>query len=344
MMMTKKTRKLVTIHDVAKASGVSVSTISRVLNQKSDVAEETQHRVLEVIQQLGYSSNLAARSMRSSRTYMIGLIVPDVEFPYSLEVLKGVNHAIATSDYDLLIYTTGSFQKQDTALHEQQYVSRLNGTVTDGVIVVTPSARSFSSTAPIVSIDPHVIVENYPTVYVDHYQGAAEAVRYLVALGHRRIAYITGRAGMQNAERYRAYCDVLTEAGIAYDPALVYEGDYSIDCGADGARALLELADRPTAIFAANDQTAIGVAEAVQQLGLHIPQDLSLVGFDNIPEARFYQLTSVDHPLVEMGMMAVELLIKAIEGQEIENMITVIPTRLVVRETCQPPAERVNSR
>ncbi len=341
--MTKKTRRLVTIHDVAKASGVSVSTISRVLNQKSDVAEETQQRVLEVIQQLGYSSNLAARSMRSSRTYMIGLIVPDVEYAYSLEVLKGVNHAIATSDYDLLIYTTGSFQKQDTAVHEQQYVSRLNGTVTDGVIVVTPSARSFSSTAPIVSIDPHVIVENYPTVYVDHYQGAVEAVRYLVELGHRRIAYITGRSGMQNSERYRAYCDVLAEAGIPYDPDLVHEGDYSIDCGTVGARVLLALPDRPTAIFAANDQTAIGVSEAVEQLGVRIPDDLSLIGFDNIPEARFYQLTSVDHPLMQMGMMAVELLIKAIEGQTIEETITKIPTRLVVRKSCQALAENVKS-
>jgi LacI family transcriptional regulator len=148
---------------------------------------------------------------------------------------------------------------------------------------------------------------------------------------------------MQNAERYRAYCDVLAEAGIPYDPDLVYEGDYSIDCGTAGARVLLALPDRPTAIFAANDQTAIGVSEETQQLGLRIPDDLSLVGFDNIPEARFCQLTSVDHPLVQMGMMAVELLIKAIEGQKIENTITKIPTRLVVRESCKAPAERVKS-
>lgn len=341
--MTKKTRGLVTIHDVAKASGVSVSTISRVLNQKSDVAAETQQRVLEVIQKLGYSSNLAARSMRSSRTYMIGLIVPDVEYPYSLEVLKGVNHAIATSDYDLLIYTTGSFQKQDTALHEQQYVSRLNGAVTDGVIVVTPSAPSFSSTAPIVSIDPHVIIEKYPTVYLDHYQGAAEAMRYLLGLGHRRIAYISGRSGMQNEGRFQAYCDMLTEAGIAYDPDLFFEGDYSIQGGAAGARALLALSDRPTAIFAANDQTAIGVYEAVNQLGMSIPDDLSLVGFDNIPEARYYHLTSVEQPLIQMGIMAVELLIKAIEGEKIDNTITKLPARLVVRESCQPPMEKVKA-
>lgn len=341
--MTKKTRGLVTIHDVAKASGVSVSTISRVLNQKSDVAEETQQRVLEVIQQLGYSSNLAARSMRSSRTFMIGLIVPDVEYPYSLEVLKGVNHAIAASDYDLLIYTTGSFQKQDTALREQQYVSRLNGTITDGVIVVTPSAPSFSSTAPIVSIDPHVIVEKYPTVFVDHHQGATEAMRYLIGLGHRRIAYISGRMGMQNSERYRAYCDALREAGIAFDPVLVAEGDYSVPAGAACTRALLALPHPPTAIFAANDQSAIGAYEAAGQLGVRIPEDLSLVGFDNIPEARYYGLTSVDHPLMQMGSMAVEMLIQLIEGGRIENPITCIPATLVTRTSCQQQVEKVIS-
>ncbi len=152
--MPKKTGS-VTIQDVAKVAGVSVSTISRVLNNKVDVAEETQQHILDVIQQMGYSSNLAARSMRSSHTNLIGMIVPDVEFPYSLEMLKGVNHAISNQKYDLLIYTTGTYQKQDTALHEQHYVKLLNGTVTDGVIVVTPSAAWFSTSAPIVSIDPH---------------------------------------------------------------------------------------------------------------------------------------------------------------------------------------------
>jgi LacI family transcriptional regulator len=333
--MTKKTRGSITIHDVARASGVSVSTISRVLNQKVDVAEDTQNRILDVIKQLGYESNLAARSMRSSRTNLIGLIVPDVEYPYSLEVLRGVNHAIATKNYDLLIYTTGSFQKQDTAQHEQQYVARLNGTITDGVIVVTPSAGSFVSNAPIVSIDPHIFIENYPTIYIDHYQGAVEAIRYLVGLNHRRIAYISGRNGMQNAERYRGYCDVLSESGIAYDPALVMEGDYSNQTGAILARALLRMPDRPTAIFAANDQSALGVYETAQELGVRIPQDLSLIGFDNIPEAKYAELTTVEQPLAQMGMMAVELLIRLIEGEQTQSTVTKLPAKLIVRKSCQ---------
>ncbi|HEY9090026.1 MAG TPA: LacI family DNA-binding transcriptional regulator [Anaerolineaceae bacterium] len=332
--MPKKTSS-VTIHDVAKAAGVSVSTISRVLNNRVDVAEDTQQHILEVIQQMGYSSNLAARSMRSAHTNLIGMIVPDVEYPYSLEMLKGVNHAITDQKYDLLIYTTGSYQKQDTALHEQHYVRLLNGTVTDGVIVVTPSAALFSTHAPIVSIDPHTLIENYPTIYADHYQGAAEAVRYLVNLNHRRIAYISGRTGLQNGNRYKAYRDVLEEAGIPFDPQLVEEGDFSTQCGAQCARRLLTLPKPPSAIFAANDQSALGVWEAARELGVRIPEDLSLVGFDDIPEAQFSGLTTVHHPLIEMGAMAVELLIKLIEGEKPENYIQKIPTKLVVRNSCQ---------
>lgn len=329
----------VRIQDVARTAGVSVSTVSRVLNGKVDVAEETQQRVLGVIKDMGYSSTLAARSMRSSRTNLIGLIVPDVEHAYSLEVLKGANHAIAVTKYDLLIYTTGTFQKQDTAFREQHYVSLLNGTITDGVIVVTPSANSFSTNAPIVSIDPHQIGEDFPCIYADHYQGASEAVRYLVSLGHRRIAYITGRVGMQNDQRYHAYCDMLAEAGIPYDPDLVVEGDYSIQTGAECARVLLRLADRPTAIFAANDQSALGALEVAKELGVRVPEDLSLVGFDNIPDARYYGLTTVEQPLARMGAMAVEMLIDLIEGRIQEKSILKIPTQFVIRQSCQAAPE-----
>lgn len=331
--MSQKQRTT-TIQDVANAAGVSVSTVSRVLNNKVDVSIETQQQVRDVIQQLGYSSNLAARSMRCAHTNVIGLIVPDVEHPYALEVLKGVNHAIADKKYDLLIYTTGSYQKQDTALHEQHYVSLLNGTVTDGVIVVTPSANQFFTNSPIVSIDPHSLVQEFPTIYSDHYQGAAEAMRYLIGLNHRRIGYISGRQGMQNQERHQAYADVLKEVGAAYDPELVVEGDYSTITGAECARRLLNLQYPPSAIFAANDQSALGALATAKEMGIRIPDDLSLVGFDNIPEANYFGLTTVDQSLVKMGSLAVELLIKLIEGETIETVVQKLPASLVVRQSC----------
>lgn len=332
--MSRK-QSTVTILDVANAAGISVSTVSRVLNNKVDVSLETQQHVRNIIQQLGYSSNLAARSMRSAHTNLIGLIVPDVEHPYSLEVLKGVNHAILDQKYDLLIYTTGSYQKQDTAQHEQHYVSLLNGTVTDGVIVVTPSANQFSTSAPIVSIDPHVLIEEYPTIYSDHYQGASEAMRYLTGLGHRRIGYISGRNGMQNHERHKAYADVLQEVGVKYDSDLIVEGDYSTSTAAECARRLFALKEPPSAIFAANDQSALGVLAAAKDIGIRIPEDLSLVGFDNIPEASYFGLTTVDQSLVRMGSMAAKLLMQLIEGEEIETVVQRIPATLVIRQSCR---------
>lgn len=332
-MINKQSK--VTIQDVAKTAGVSVSTVSRVLNQKVDVSAETQNRIQQVITQMGYTSNLAARSMRSSRKNLIGLIVPDVEFPYSIEVMKGVNRAIADKKYDLLVYTTGGFQKRDSALREQHYISLLNGTITDGLIVVTPSAAHFVSTAPIVSIDPHVLDENYSTLLADHYSGAVELMHYLVSLHHQRIGFISGRSGFQSNERFRAYRDVLSEAGIEYDPDLVAAGDFSVRTGAECARKLLALKTRPTAIFAANDQSALGVYTAAEEMGIAIPEDLSLAGFDDIPEAKYYNLTTVRQPMDEMGAMAVELLIKLIEEDNVGRDVHQLPARLVVRGSCQ---------
>jgi LacI family transcriptional regulator len=257
--------------------------------------------------------------------------------------LKGINRVIGISKYDLLVYTTGSFQKQDTAQHEQQYVSRLNGTITDGVIVVTPSASTFSSSAPIVSIDPHVLNIEYPTIYSDHYQGASKAMRYLIGLKHRRIAYISGRPGLQNADRFTAYCDELRNAGIGLDTDLVMDGDYSTDCGEASAHKLFALPHPPSAIFAANDQMALGVLKAANDARKQVPQEISVIGYDNIPETKYLGITTVDQCLVEMGRQAVELLINLIEGKTIDSKIVKLTPSLVIRNSCQAFAAQKQS-
>src|SRR3990172_10118681 len=167
----KRATKTVNIIDVAKAAGVSVSTVSRVLNSRADVAFDTQERVLSVIGELGYTSSLAARSMRSHRKNLIGLVVPDIGWPYSIEVMKGINRAIAESTFDLLLYTAGDVRKAGAASHEQHYVSLLNNSIADGVIIVASAAADFVSEAPIVSVDPHGDNPNYPFVQGANYQG-----------------------------------------------------------------------------------------------------------------------------------------------------------------------------
>jgi LacI family transcriptional regulator len=336
--MESKSRRITTIHDVAEAAGVSVTTVSRVLNDKDDVAKDTYERVQKVIGELGYTSNLAARSMRSLRTNVIGLIMPDAGEPFPIEVMRGVNSAIAELNYDLIIYTCGDIRKHYTADREKKFVSLLNNSITDGVIVITPEAKHFTTNAPVVAVDPHYAGSEYPAVISTNRQGAMEAMGYLIDLGHRRIAHITGRSDLKSAERRLCgYLDSLSEAGIPMDPELIVQGDFTATSGLECARQLLNLPDPPTAIFCANDQSALGAYQAAREAGLRIPADLSIIGFDNIPDATQVSpgLTTIDQSIREMGKIATQVLVKLIEGEILENTIFYTSTQLVIRESCQ---------
>jgi LacI family transcriptional regulator len=333
-----RSNKSVTIQDVARTAGVSVSTVSRVLNDKDDVAPHTYQKVQEVIADLGYTSSLAARSMRSRRTNVIGLIVPDVADSFSIQVMKGVNQAIFELDYDLIIYTSGSIKKRSAAEREQYFVSLLNGSVTDGVIIVTPAATSFSTAAPVVTIDPNNECPECLTIIATNHAGALEAMDYLIGLGHRRIGFISGRPDLQSAERrLQGYRDALRQANLPLDPDLIATGDFSTETGCLCARKLLSLSNPPTAIFAANDQSAIGAIQAAREAGLRVPDDLSVVGFDNIPEAAYFNpaLTTVDQFIERMGYVATEMLIDLIQGKSLESDLHKIPTQLVIRDSCR---------
>jgi len=334
-MPTKK--RTVTIQDVAKKAGVSISTVSRVLNAKVDVASETQERVLSVIDELGYTSNLAARSMRSRRNNLLGLVVPDIGFPYSIEIMKGVDRAIAESSFDLLLYTTGGIHKPGTASREHHYVSLLNNSLTDGVLVVASSASEFFTNAPIVAVDPHLIDPNYPSVQGTNYHGALNAMEYLLGLGHRRIGFIGGRPEiMSSGRRLKGYRDALTQAGIEIDESLTLPGDFSTKTGYERTLELLSLSSPPTAIFASNDQSAIGVLQAAEEKGVNVPEELSLIGFDNISEAGYLGLTTIDQHLAEMGYVATQMLIKLVNGEQLDSKVYKMPTELIERKSCKP--------
>lgn len=333
--MYKKTRS-VTIQDVAKTAGVSVSTVSRVLNGKVDVARETHDRILSIIDDLGFATNLAARSMRSQKKDLIGLIMPDIAYPFAIEVMKGVNQAIAESEFDLLVYTTGDVRKSGRASSEKKYVSLLTNSISDGVIIVAPVAIDFNVDAPIVSIDPVMSNPNYPSVHATNYQGALDAMQYLLELGHRRIGFITGRPELESTNRrLMGYKQALKQAGIPIEEALIAPGDYTTASGVKCARELLALENRPTAIFASNDQMSMGVFQVAQELGLRIPEDFSLIGFDNIAESKYLGLTTVDQFIFEMGYVATQMLIKIINGIPLEDQTYKMQTRLVVRNSCR---------
>jgi LacI family transcriptional regulator len=339
--MTAK-KRAVTIQQVAKAAGVSVSTVSRVLNAKVDVASDTQEHILAIISKLGYTSNLAARSMRSRKNNLIGLVLPDIGWPYSIEIMKGINLAIAESTYDLLVYTTGDIRKSGTASHEQHYVSLLNNSITDGVIIVASAAADFITNAPIVSVDPHMVNPNYPSVQGTNYQGAWDATNYLLGIGHRRIGFICGRPEIGSAiSRLNGYQDALKNGGIDPDTALITPGDFTTQTGQKCALQLLSLDDPPTAIFAANDQSALGVYQAADELGMRIPEDISVIGFDNIAEAKYLGLTTIDQFLADMGYVAIQMLIRLINNEVLDEQIHKMQTKLVVRSSCRRLTEAI---
>jgi LacI family transcriptional regulator len=335
----KRNRRSVTIHDVAKAAGVSVSTVSRVLNNKDDVAQDTVEKVQQVIKTLGYASSMAAKSMRSHRTNVIGLVMPDIATPYSIEVMQGVNRAIAQLDYDLLVYTNGDIRKYSTAERERYYVNLLNGSITDGVVVVAAATTNFTTDAPLVIIDPNNEYPDFPAVTSTNREGALAAMKYLTGLGHRRIGFITGRLELLSAcHRMLGYKDGLADKDIPVDDELIQIGDYTTETALRCTRTLLSLKNRPTAIFASNDMSAMGVYQAASQAGLRIPEDLSVMGFDNIHDSAHLHppLTTIDQFISEMATIATEMVFKMIKGEIVDKNLYKIQTQLLIRDSCLP--------
>jgi len=326
-----------TINDVAAAAGVSVATVSKAVNGRYGVAPRTVEHVLRVVHELGYESSLIASSMRSHRTGVIGVLVADFE-PFSTEILKGVSTGLREHPFELLAYS-GSRQAEGQGW-ERRSLSRLSGTLIDGVIMVTPTVVNITAEVPIVAIDPHTGPADLPTVESDSFGGAREAVRFLVELGHTRIGFIAGRPDLRSSiAREAGYRRALADAGLPIDPALIGVGRYEQDASREAALALLSRPDRPTAIFAANDLSAIAIIGVAGELGIAVPHELSVIGFDDIPEATqlALPLTTVRQHMQTLGAAATGLLMTLMAGETPDATHLRLPTRLVPRATTAPP-------
>lgn len=325
-----------TIHDVAARAGVSVATVSKAVNGRYGVARDTVDRVLEAVAELGYESSLIASSMRARRTGVIGVLVADFE-PFSAEVLKGVGEALRDAPYDLLAYT-GS--RGDEEGWERRSLSRLSGTLIDGAIMVTPTVVNVSTDVPVVAIDPHTGRADLPIVECDSFGGAREATRYLIELGHRRIGFIAGRADLRSSiARDAGYRSALADAGLRFEPAFVASGRYREETVREVAIEMLSARSRPTAVFAANDISALAILQVASELGIDVPGDLSIIGFDDIPEATRLPapLTTVRQPMGRLGAEAAGMLLAFMRGEEPPSTHLRLPTKLIPRATTAPP-------
>ncbi len=319
-----------TITDVARAAGVSVATVSKAINGRDGVSATTHAHVLSVVAELGYESSLVATSMRRGRTNVIGVLVAEFE-PFALQLLRGVSTALQDTPYDVLAYA-GTVSAGDHLGWEHRSLSRLGGTLIDGAILVTPTSTPARSAVPIVAVDPHTGEAGPATVAVHSVDGARAATEHLIALGHRRIGHLRGRTDLESAhQREQGYREALDAAGIRFDPALIAEGGYRAASATAGAHALLDLAAPPTAVFAANDLSALEMIRVAAEHGLSVPRDLSVVGFDDIPEAASAapQLTTVRQPLADMGAAAVRVLLGMLGGGDGEQVR--MPAELIIR-------------
>lgn len=324
------------MEDVARVAGVSVATVSKVVNRRYGVAPSTMVKVTEVIEELGYEASLGARSLRSHRTNVIGVLVAEFE-PFSTELLKGVSSAIDETGYELLAYSGG--HHGGAVGWERRSLSRLGGTLIDGAILVTPTVVSAPAEIPVVAVDPHTGPPGIPTVDADNVAGAMAATRHLLALGHRRIAHLGGRADLESARlRENGFRAAMAAAGVPVDAELVRVGGYRPETATAPVRELLTRPDRPTAVFAANDISAIRTIEVAHELGLRVPEDLSVVGFDNVPESVLCHpsLTTIAQPLHDIGVTALRMLVELLAGREPAPAHVRLPTRMVERASTGP--------
>src|SRR3954447_17106723 len=342
--MAQVDQQRLTIRQIADLAGVSIATVSRVLNGRGDVSDETRDLVSRVIRENGYTANRSARGLSAGRTGLIGVLVPLVYPAYFSWILAGAAEALAESDLQIVLSPTGHQHDREVSV-----LDRLHG-LSDGALIILPEEsneeleRMLDGGFRFVVIDPLMpLDERIPSVSAAHMSGADQAMRHLLSLGHRRIGAITGPPGwVATEDRRRGYRAALGSAGIPFDPELEVEADFEISEGAEAAGSLLDIRRPPTAVFAFNDNIAIGTMRAARDRGLRIPEDLSIVGFDDVEHASIVtpSLTTVRQPLAEMGRTAVSLLVRLLEQQSVETLSVQLATRLVVRESTAPPRAR----
>jgi LacI family transcriptional regulator len=341
-MAHRKTSREVTIVDVAREAGVSYSTVSRVVNNLPSVKSETRAKVLQAMTRMGYQANLQARSLAGGRSNVIGLLVVDLATQYMGEIMYGIEDVLADRQYELMLYTTHRRKTKESA-----YVNMMARGLADGLLILLPrdpgayleSLRNRDF--PYVLIDYHNRDESDLSVSAANTEGGYQATKHLIDLGHKRIGMITGWMDMVSAQdRLEGYRAALADHGLTADPNLIYEGDFAQASGFEGASHFLSLPDPPTAVFASNDATAVGVVDAARLRGLKVPDDLSIIGFDDIPQAATLSppLTTISQPLREMGQIATRMLLDRIEDSVRKQSSIVLPTELVLRGSTSRPA------
>jgi LacI family repressor for deo operon, udp, cdd, tsx, nupC, and nupG len=345
-MRKQKRSAPATIKDVAHELGMSVATVSRALSRPELLRAATRERVMGTVERLGYRPNLMARGLRQGLAHAILFVAPNLS-PFFLEIFAGAEAVTRDSQFSLLFgNSNGDLDRV------QHFFDQIAGGKADGIILLTGVAPDAYASGerelpPLVTVLERLPGAAVPVVNTDHLAGAREAVRHLIDLGHRRIAHIAGlRRVPSTIRRLEGYRAALASAGLPAPAELIETGDFTVSSGAAAMTRLAALPQPPTAVFCGNDEMAYGAIRALVKLGLAVPKDVSIVGFDDQNLAEFYNppLTTVNVPRHELGRHAAQELIDQLTGREVPREV-LLPTRLVVREsTAPPPARKPHSR
>jgi len=335
--------RTVTIRDVAKHAGVGLGTVSRVINDSPQVSMETRQRVLNTIEDLNFIPNPTARRLSLGKTLVIAVIVPFFTRPSVIERLRGVSYSLAESEYDLTIYNVETVKRRDECIRKiprREYA--------DGVLIFSLSPRDEDipylqkADVPVVLVDAnHPSLTSLNRLIVDDAKGGEMATKYLIKLGHKKIGYISDLLDnpfnfTSSRERYKGYRQALQSAGIPFKPHLHLQAVHGRFEARRLASQMLSSSDPPTAIFASSDTQALGVLETARQLGIRVPDDLSVIGYDDIEISEYLGLTTVRQMLYESGQRGVEILLDTLENPQIEPLTEVQEIDLIIRNTTAP--------
>ncbi|RYU44116.1 DNA-binding transcriptional regulator CytR [Aliivibrio finisterrensis] len=332
---------MATMKDVALSAGVSTATVSRALMTPEKVSLTTRKRVENAIIETGYSPTTLTRTLRRNESKTIVTIVPDICDPYFSDILRGIEDTAVENGYIVLVGDSSQQQKREHSFVNLVYTKQVDGMVLLGSdLPFNASRQEQKNLPPLVMACEYAPELELPTVHIDNLTAAFEAVNYLTKLGHKRIAELSGPEDSALCQfRHQGYQQALRRAGITMNGAYIHYGDFSFEAGAKAISQLLSLSSPPSAVFCHNDIMAIGAIQKAKQMGFRVPQDISIMGFDDIEFSQYCEpsLTTISQPRYEIGRQSMLMLLELLKGHDVRSGSRLLESSLVIRESTAPP-------
>ncbi|MET3287892.1 catabolite control protein A [Brevibacillus fluminis] len=331
----------ITIYDVAREAGVSMATVSRVVNGNPNVKPTTRKKVLAAIERLGYRPNAVARGLASKKTTTVGVIIPDISSLFFSELARGIEDIATMYKYNIILCNSDNRLEKELQLINTLLEKQVDGLLFLGSEIKEDHLQTLSTAAvPVVLAATRDADNILPSVTIDHFQAAYDATKALIDRGHKRVAILSGPKTdpLGGLLRFEGYKQALADSGIAFDEELVRSGSYWYETGLRNMNEFLKLDNPPTAVFAANDEVAIGAIHAIQDSGKSVPGDIEIIGHDNIRLAEMVRpkLSTVVQPMYDIGAVAMRLLTKYMNNEHVEEHVVLLPHRIEYRQSTRP--------